>query len=181
MRVLLLLLVWISFLSVNAQTPLDYTILNYTQRAPLAGYHQHMDSIHVNKKWQFSKYGGLSTGYGFSRAGASSYLSAPMGLQLTRQLNKNLYAFAGVSAAPAYINFNTLLNTPIADKSYPGSRLYNTNHFGLYSSIEAGLMYINEEKTFSISGSIHMERGNYPVYPTYRTGTNGQQPVNSRY
>ncbi|MBA4166506.1 MAG: hypothetical protein H0X41_03005, partial [Chitinophagaceae bacterium] len=52
----------------------------------------------------------------------------------------------------------------------------------VYSGAEAGLLYINDARTFSISGSVHVDRTSYPFYPTtYRTGMNPQQPVNRSY
>ena len=43
---------------------------------------------------------------------------------------------------------------------------------GLYSRAELGLQYINDERTFSISGSIGVERSSYPVLPYNNTRTN---------
>jgi hypothetical protein len=38
-------------------------------------------------------------------------------------------------------------------------------------------MYINDAKTFSISGSISAERGVYPVMPYYPMNHAAQQPL----
>lgn len=99
-------------------------------------------------------------------------ISAPVGLQLNRRLNDNLYAFAGISAAPAYVNFSrSFINTDL--------KKINSGAFSMYSRLEAGLMYINDQRTFSVSGSISVERSNYPFYPYYnRVGSPAQQPLN---
>ncbi|MGH2563931.1 MAG: hypothetical protein ACRDE5_05430, partial [Ginsengibacter sp.] len=39
--------------------------------------------------------------------------------------------------------------------------------FGTYSSASLGLMYINDSRTFSISGSIGIERSSNPLLPFY--------------
>jgi hypothetical protein len=85
-----------------------------------------------------------------------------MSLQLNRRLNNNLYAFAGVSAAPAYINFNRAFLSPGIDKLNPANG-FKSNGFGLYSRADLGLMYINDARTFSISGSVGVERSGNPV------------------
>jgi hypothetical protein len=47
----------------------------------------------------------------------------------------------------------------------------------MYSSASLGLMYINDARTFSISGSISIERDNYPVY--YYNPVNTTKPKNN--
>jgi hypothetical protein len=54
-----------------------------------------------------SKYTGISTSFSFFKGGNATIVSAPLGLQLNRRLNNNLFAFAGVSAAPSYVNFRS--------------------------------------------------------------------------
>ncbi|MFT3703425.1 MAG: hypothetical protein QM802_13700 [Agriterribacter sp.] len=49
------------------------------------------------------------------------------------------------------------------------------NSFGIYPRAELGLMYINDEKTFSISGSISVQRGGYSAFPYQQTQT-AKQP-----
>jgi len=82
---------------------------------------------------------------------------------LNRRLNNNLYAFGGVSIAPAYVNFNHALLYNDFNKTGAGNNFYK-NSIGMYSRAELGLMYINNERTFSISGSIGIERNNFPMY-----------------
>ncbi|HLO81447.1 MAG TPA: hypothetical protein VK166_10830 [Chitinophagaceae bacterium] len=170
---MVLSLLMISFISLKAESQLMYNGMNYTQRNTFSQFNAMSDSTTAKKKWSLNKYGGISVGYSFFNGGGASYFSAPVGLQLNRRLNDNLYAFAGVSAAPAYVNFpRSFVNTDI--------KKMNTNNLYMYSRFEAGLMYINDEKTFSISGSISVDRSNYPVYPYYnRTGLPKQQPQNS--
>ena len=112
------------------------------------------------------KRSGLSTSFTFFKGGNATIVAAPLGLQLNRRLNDNLYAFANVSVAPAYINFNrSFINTDFnkANQSNP----FRSNSFGMYSSASLGLMYINDNKTFSISGSLSVEKNNSPLLPYY--------------
>lgn len=166
MRILLAILASITFLSSKAQLYLPSSHLNY----PLPS----------DQKWQFSHYASLSAGYTFyggSHApfpGGASFISTPVGLQLTHPLNQNLYAFAGISAAPTYFSFNRLYTQPVNNSSYPGSYLSKPYGVGLNSRVEMGLMYVNDAKTFSISGSVGVERGSYPVYPSNRANTKKQ-------
>ena len=37
----------------------------------------------------------------------------------------------------------------------------NASNFGIYPAAQMGLMYINDERTFSISGSIGVSRSSY--------------------
>jgi hypothetical protein len=166
MRIILAILASITFLSSKAQLYLPSSQLNY----PLPS----------DQKWQFSHYASLSAGYVFSGGrsalfpGGASYISTPVGLQLSRQLNKNLYAFTGISAAPTFFSFNRLYTQSINNSSYPGSYLSRPYGAGLNSRVEMGLMYVNDAKTFSISGSVGVERGSYPIYPTNRVNTKKQ-------
>ena len=177
MRLLLLIFFSMSFISLKAQVPLPLSALSYTQRAPFSYQSQFSDSSHVNKKWFLSKYASISTSYSFFNGGSATVLSAPLGIQLNRRLNNNLYAFAGVSVAPAYINFSRSFNDPGLNKFYAGGSHYPSNSLAIYSRVEGGLMYINNDKTFSISGSVSIDRSNYPVYSTYRNNPKRQPTV----
>ena len=125
---------------------------------------KHIYHSSVQKKWFFTKYTGITAGYSFFRGGSATVIAAPVGLQLNRRLNNNLYAFATVSVAPAYINFNRGFLYTDFNKTNAGNSFYKTGSTAMYSSAALGLMYINDEKTFSISGSIGVERNNFPVY-----------------
>ncbi len=116
-----------------------------------------------HSKWSVSKYAGLSMGYSFFKGGSASSVSVPLGLQLNRKLTNNVYAFAGISAAPTYMNFNGTFIPNSGDKTN-NSFFTKGNQLGLYSRAELGLTYVNDAKTFSISGSVGIEKNNMPVY-----------------
>jgi len=163
MRVLLVILVSMAVLSTKAQSHLPvsnlgygYTPLSSFVPAPLS------DSSHLNRKWQVRPYASVSAGYIFLNGGIS-YLSAPVGLMVFRPLTSNISAFAGVSAVPTVFSFSGL-NT---NSSYPGNSFSRSYNLGLNARVEGGLMYTNDAKTFSISGSVGIERGSYPVGPVY--------------
>ncbi len=172
--ILLWLLASVSFLSLKAQTPLQAENMNYLQWPAYPENTPLNDSIHINQKWQLNKYAGIFSGFGFFSAGPTSFMALPVGLQLSRELNKNLYAFTAVSAAPVLFNFNRAFTDPAFNKYYPGNSMSNAYQFGFNSRVEVGLMYINDAKTFSISGSIGVERGSYPLYPANRVNKTKQ-------
>ena len=178
MRLLLLMLFTLLFCSLKAQTYLPLNDMNYAQRGAFNQYHHLTDTSNLNKKWSLNKYGGISTSFGFFNGGSSSMLSAPIGLQLNRRINNNLYAFAGVSVAPGYFSLNSSFANPDLYKNNSGISGFSYGKPGFYSRAEAGLMYINPERTFSISGSIGIERSSYPIYPypSNRINTQKQQP-----
>jgi hypothetical protein len=127
------------------------------------------DSNNLKKKWSFSKYASISTGFSVFNGGSATMFSAPFGLQLNRRINDNFYAFAGVAAAPTYLSFNRSFGSFDPYKTgTANSRI--PNGFGAAARAEAGLMYINSERTFSISGSIGIERSSYPSF--YYPGNN---------
>lgn len=116
------------------------------------------------KRWQVKPYANISAGMIFFN-GATSYVSAPMGVAFIRPLNSNVAAFGNVSVAPTVFSM-TNYGLPSAS---PFSGSYG---LGLSSRVEGGLMYTNDAHTFSISGSISVERGGYPIYPAYRRPAN---------
>jgi hypothetical protein len=150
--------------ALKAQTTLPASLIDYRQsQSFIKGPHNST----TNKKWFLTTHSGLSTGFSFFNGGNATFISVPVGLQLNRKLNGNLYAFAGVSAAPAYINFNySFLNSNL-NKGFQNFGSFSSRDFNIYSRAELGLMYINDEKTFSVSGSIGVERNRYPVMPYY--------------
>lgn len=167
MRIIFAVLASISFLSLKAQTYVPVSHWDYTQLAPFPSYHQFININPTDHKWQLNKFAMLSAGYVFYGGGAS-FLTAPMGLQLTRPLNNNIYAFTGISVAPAVFSVNRLLAAPVTSPFYSGNNGYG---FGVNGRVEAGLMYINDARTFSISGSVSVDRTSYPVYPSSRPVT----------
>lgn len=148
---------------------------SYRASQPVNYLHQYQPADSggaIAKKWFFTNYAAINTSYTFFNGGGASMVSAPIGLQLNRRLNNNLYAFAGISAAPAYINFNrSFINTDIKNGN-PAIGRYN--QLGIYSRAEVGLMYINDDRTFSISGSIGIQRSSYPMFPfqSFNTANN---------
>ena len=150
--------------SVKAQTALPGSYGNYLQQHPFAGNNRFKDST-ADKKWFISKYAGISSGVSFFNGGSATVLAIPAGIQLTRRLTDNWYAFAGVSVAPTYINFDHSFQSVNTNKSGQANNFLTSNRFDMYSRAELGLMYINDQKTFSISGSIGIERSSYPVLP----------------
>jgi len=163
MRLLLVLVILISSVALKAQSLLPINYIDYTQRQALTQNNFH-DSA-SNKKWSLNKFGGISTSFSFFRGGNATVVAAPIGLQLTRKLNNNLYAFAAISVAPAYVNFNRSFLSSNANKGFQNNSFLKSNSFDMYSRAEMGLMYINDNKTFSISGSISIERSSYPMFP----------------
>ena len=149
MRILLLLIIVTCSLLLDAQTVQqtfkDSSYLHYTQ----------------GKKWFVSSYRTVGVGFDFFKGGSATIVSAPMGLQINRRLNDNLYAFTGVSMAPAYVSFNRPFSSP-GMKSYTGNS-YKPGYFGVNPSVNMGLMYVNDAKTFSVSGSIGVQRSRYPM------------------
>jgi len=138
----------LSAVGVKAQSPLTFGSMN---QPAFQHFRQVGDSNSLQKKWFVSKYAGISTGFMAFKGGSGSFLSAPVGIQLYRRLNDNVYAFAGVSVAPSIFNFNGAFYQPGVNKN---NNFMNANNFGAYSSAHMGLMYINSDRTFSISGSI---------------------------
>jgi len=169
-----MILALFSFLSPKAQFHLPVSSLNFSQSLFFPPYQTIGDSNQVNQKWYFTKYAAISTGAVFFNGGGGTFLSAPVGLQLNHPINNNLIAFAGIAAAPTFLNYNSLYTDPVFNKSYPGGYMTNPYGFGLNSRVDIGLMYINDARTFSISGSIGVERGTYPIYPSNRVITKKQ-------
>jgi hypothetical protein len=148
----------------QSYVPVQSLTINPFTSMMMPSFQDYEKSKQLNQKLVASHFAMVSTGYVFYPGANAFYVSAPIGWQLTRQLNKNLYAFGGVYAAPTWTSFNTaFMNSPY-NKSYPGA-MYPNNYFSINPGVYMGLMYVNEAGTFSISGSIHAQNGGYPVYP----------------
>jgi len=129
------------------------------------------------KKWFISRYVGISSSLSFFNGGNASIFSGPVGIQLNHRLSNNWYAFAGVSVAPSYVSFsNAFVNTD-PGKINTSNNFFKKRSTGMYSSAALGLMYINDERTFSVSGSISFEKNNYPIY--YGNQLNTTKPTNT--
>ncbi|MEJ0104144.1 MAG: hypothetical protein WDO19_16970 [Bacteroidota bacterium] len=164
MRIVVLFVILISSITLEAQTVLPISYMDYIH-GPAFGNSPRFIAGTLDKKWSVSSYSGISTGFTFFNGGNANFISAPIGLQLNRRLNNNLFAFAGISAAPAYVNFSHSFITSDINKGNPNNSFFRSNSFGAYSRAELGLMYINDARTFSVSGSIGVERSSYPVIP----------------
>ena len=164
--------------TVNAQSFLPGNFTGYPQRANFANNLHSLDSF-SGKKWSFSRYTALSTSYTFFKGGNATIIAAPIGLQLNRRLDNNWYAFANVTVAPAYVNLNQSFLTSGINKNYQRNG-FQSNGLNIYSSASLGLQYINDAKTFSISGSISVEKSSFPMLPYYQpvsTKSNAVIPV----
>jgi hypothetical protein len=164
MRITLLILAFTSFISLQAQTVLPVSGVGYMQPHSFGYNHLLNDSNAMQKKWSVSMYGGMGIGYSFFNHGSAAFLPVTAGLQVNRRLNNNLYAFAGVQAAPVFFNYNSPFINGNPHNSYMTTPGFNANNLGIYTGVQAGLMWVNDDKTFSVSGSIGVGRSNYPKY-----------------
>jgi hypothetical protein len=156
MRILLTFLASMALLVTKAQNHLPIgSGLGFTPWQPYIPYSLILDGS-PNHNWQMRPYASVSAGYLFL-GGGISYISAPVGFIFYRPLNNNFTTFAGVSVAPTVFNFSRLYNQP----PLPGN---NFTGLSVNPSVQGGLIYTNDAKTFSISGSVSVQRGSYPVY-----------------
>lgn len=124
----------------------------------------------TNQKWFWSSYTGVSIGTAFYPTGNAYMLSTPVGLQLNRRLNKNLYAFGNVFLAPTFTSFGNSFMRPAYGLPFSQNG-FNQNYFSVNPGVQLGLMYVNDDGTFSISGSVQASTTTFPVPPP---------PANSR-
>ncbi|MFI5192429.1 MAG: hypothetical protein ACHQD7_00160 [Chitinophagales bacterium] len=169
MRAMLVFVILISSVTIKAQTFLPAGMMGYSQRISFGNNPYSFENI-ANKKWSLSTYSGISTGFSFFNGFHGTFLAAPLGLQLNRRLNNNLYAFAGISAVPAYINFNRSFLSADVRQWYPNNG-FNSGSLGMSAGAELGLMYVNDAKTFSFSGSFSVQRSSYPAFPYQQMST----------
>ncbi|KAA9035521.1 hypothetical protein FW778_21425 [Ginsengibacter hankyongi] len=161
MRILFTCVIIVFATAVQAQTTLPGSFQNNLGGNAFAG-DSNVYNSGPRKKWFISSYSGFATGYNFFQRRGTPFMAAPLGLQLNRRLSNNVYAFAGVTAAPTYHNFNHAFLTADANKLNPYNGFYQPANFSMYSAASLGLMYINNARTFSVSGSIGVERNSYP-------------------
>lgn len=161
MRIIFTLFAIIFATTLKAQTDLPFSLQNNLESNTFNRNIDLHDSI-VPKKWFISSFSGISAGYTFFRGGGAGYFAIPLGLQLNRRISNNVYAFAGVTVAPAYVNFNSAFLSADINKGNPFNNFYQPGNLSIYSSARVGLMYINDARTFSVSGSFSVERSNYP-------------------
>lgn len=177
MRAILLGIILLSVNALRAQTFVQAGF-DYVPGQPFVNNIAANDSL-SQKKWSVSKFVGLSQSFIFSKGGNAAITSVPIGLQINRRLSNNLYAFANVAVAPSYINFNHAFTNSNFNKMNTGNMFSGSNSLGIYSSASMGLMYINDARTFSISGSISVDRNSTPFFPVYPVNTSRSIPVNS--
>lgn len=175
-RIIIFAIMLGSAVAVKAQSPLSFAPMNGVQTT-FRDFHQPSDTSAFRSKWFMTRYVGISTSFIRFPGGNGTFLSAPVGLRLNRQLTNNVYAFAGLQAAPSYLQFN---NAFYQSKFNGNSGFMNANNFGAISTAELGLMYINSEKTFSISGSIGVSRGYYNPYMPLYAPANGSGARNNQ-
>ncbi len=156
-RILPIAMILMSVVTVKAQSPLSYGSMNGMQPG-FRSFDQRIDTSHIQKKWFITKYAGISAGFMGFNGTNSSFLSAPLGVQINRQLTNNVSAFAGVSSG-AFIF--PLINAPYHTGINKNNHFMNPNRFGTYTTAQMGVMYINNERTFSISGSIGVSRDDF--------------------
>ncbi|MBO9634929.1 MAG: hypothetical protein J7578_17595 [Chitinophagaceae bacterium] len=161
-RIILFATIILSAVMVHAQSPLLFGPSGGMQPA-FPHFNQKADTNSLGKKWSLTKYAAVSAGFMGLKGGNANFLSAPMGVQLNRQLTNNVFAFAGVSVTPAYFHYNSPLYQPVANMNMHKGFM-NGNNFDVYPAAQMGLMYINNERTFSISGSIGVSRSYYNYY-----------------
>ena len=171
MRIFILVVMLFFFVTVKSQMIFSPGLNNYPQRTALLNNSHLHDSLST-PKWFLSSYRALSTSVSFFKGGNASVFSLPMGIQLNRRLNNNWYAFANVSVTPSYISMNPSFLGGL-NKNFTNNT-FQRNSFGVYPAASLGLMYINDARTFSISGSISAERNAYPFLP-YSPVNNAKQ------
>ena len=131
----------------------------------------------AKKPWFITSYNSIATGYNFFNGGNAAFVAAPFTFQLNRRLTNNVYAFAGVTVAPVYASFNrAFINTDL-NKINGFNSFSRQGNFYMYSAATLGLMYINNDKTFSISGSLSVERSAYPLYYNNRASNVNQKNI----
>lgn len=144
-------------------------LVTKAQQGPSLFGHANDTTNNHHSKWFLTKYTGISTGFVAFKGGGGSFLSAPMALQLNRQLTNNLFAFGNISATPTLFHSNSIFFAqPASGKNYGPMRANNTN-FGVYPAAQLGVMYISNDRTFSISGSVSVSRSNYYGYSPINT------------
>lgn len=163
MRLLYFFILPFFAINVQAQVPLNGSSHNYIEGS--------YNRINLNKydssspkKWEITPYAGITSGYSLFNRNTAYLVGTSLGIQLGRRLSNNVYAFAAVSTTPMYINFDQAPFPPVQNKFNTLNSFYQPGIFSMYSSASMGIMYINSEKTFSVSGSISVGSSSYPGY-----------------
>lgn len=120
------------------------------------------------KKWSLTGYTGVFSTYNPVVNTQRNGLFIPAGVQLNRYLAPNWSAFTSLFAVPAgYSSFGGMF-TGSANHMMPMGMSRGINIFQPYMRADVGLRYVNDAKTFSISGSFGIERSAYPMLPIYQ-------------
>ncbi len=174
MRILLVIVASVAVLWTQGQALPQNAVLGlgYTpwQAPPLtAGSGNYLKS----DSWQLRPSFDVYAGYIFYNRGIS-YVSAPLALTLYHPITRNVTAFGGVYAAPSIFTINDLRAAPVNGQfsANPFNQSYN---LALNAGIQGGLMYTNDAHTFSISGSVSVQRGTTPVYYAPQRVNNGKR------
>jgi len=163
MRIILIFVVMAFATTLQAQTIMPGNFQNNAYDNTFAANKNRYDSS-AQKKWFITSYTGITAGYSFFRGGGASFIAAPISFQLNHRLSNNMYAFAGVTAAPTYLNFNRAFTATDLNKINNRYTFYQPGNLSMYSAATMGLMYVNDARTFSVSGSISVEKNNYPLF-----------------
>ncbi|RFS26896.1 hypothetical protein DVR12_03680 [Chitinophaga silvatica] len=154
LRTIIFTTLLLSALAVKAQLPSFSEVNRWSENKP----EQKTNDSNYHKKWFVVKSASLSTGFMASNVGSGSFLSVPLGVQINRQLTNNLIAFGGLSATPYIMQLNGVYY-PAAQ--YKNNGMMRINNSGILPSARAGIMYISNDRTFSVSGSVSVSRGSY--------------------
>jgi hypothetical protein len=180
MRTFLFICLLLCLTTSQAQTFLPGSFIDYNYRGNRFNSFNSKDSALSNKKWSLNKYTAISTSFTGWKGGYATVISAPIGIQLNRAITDNVYAFAGLSIAPSYVNFHQSFMNTNFNKATSNSIFYKPNNFNLPARAEIGIGYTNDEHTFSISGSVGIEKNSYPMQfyvPYNSTVNNNNTPV----
>lgn len=129
------------------------------------------------KKWSLQTYKSVSVGMMMWKGGGASFISAPIGVQLNRRITDNVFAFAGASIAPTYLNFRQpFANSGLKNGGWQG--MYQPNGLNLPARAEIGIGYVNDARTFQITGSIGVERNTYPYGGYAPVGNSNRNQMN---
>ncbi|MEO8414007.1 MAG: hypothetical protein ABI472_10120 [Ginsengibacter sp.] len=175
MRILFTFILMVFATASQAQTVLPGSFQNNLAGGSFIHYNNRNDSSAQNK-WVITRSAGIAGGYSFFSHGGASFVAAPISLQLNRRLSNNVYVFAGVTVAPMYLNFNRTFLAADFKKVPSFNSFYQPGNLSMYSAATMGLIYINDQRTFSVSGSISVERSSYPFY--YQNRSNIPEPRN---
>ncbi len=129
-----------------------------------------VDSL-SRSKWSVNRFTMLSNNYMFFNGGSSNMLSLTTGFQLNRKLSNNLYAYGNIAVAPSLFSFNSAFGNPGFSKGNAANPFGGQQGFGVYTAASLGLMYINNDRTFSISGGFSVQRTNTPFPAMMQTNT----------